>query len=380
MYAYDEIKTVHLEITERCNASCPQCSRNINGGETNQYLQDRELTLTDIKKIFPINFIEQLSHIYMCGNYGDPIVAKDTLEIFRYFRNHNNNILLTMNTNGSARTKEWYVELANILKPNGYIIFSIDGLEDTNHIYRRNTSFEKIIENASAFINAGGIAHWEFIVFKHNEHQVQQAHQLSKELGFIKFQAKKTARFGSALSGSVKQGSTFVDRKGNKIEIAMPENSEYRNKKLVDISEKVGQIPIVTLPTTFDEIKDQLNPEFFDSPLIPMYDMTTIDCKVKKEKSLYISAEGIVQPCCWIAGTMYSWYHMYKRTQIWKYINKVGLDKLNAKNNSIEDILKGNYFNLIEESWNKPSCGQGKLAICARTCGVDLETFTKQYS
>ncbi len=29
IYRYNEIKTVHLEITERCNASCPMCARNI---------------------------------------------------------------------------------------------------------------------------------------------------------------------------------------------------------------------------------------------------------------------------------------------------------------------------------------------------------------
>jgi MoaA/NifB/PqqE/SkfB family radical SAM enzyme len=380
MYAYNEIKTVHLEVTERCNASCPQCSRNINGGETNQYLQDRELSLLDIEKIFPISFVEQLTHIYLCGNYGDPIVAKDTLDIFKYFRKHNSNILLSMNTNGSARTAEWYAELATILKPNGHVIFSIDGLEDTNHIYRRNTNFNKIIENAKAFIKAGGVAYWEFIVFQHNEHQVDKAEQISKDLGFVKFQAKKTARFSSSLTGTVKNGAIFIDRKGNKIEIAMPDNPKYRNEKIIEMSEKVGQITTITLPTTYDEIKDHINPELLNNPLIPLYDRTLIDCKVKKEKSLYISAEGLVQPCCWVANTLYSWHHMYKRTLIWKYINKVGVNKLNAKQYSIKDIVEGEYLKLIEESWEKPTCSQGKLTVCARTCGRDLETFSKQYA
>lgn len=379
MYAYKEIKTVHLEITERCNANCPQCSRNINGGEENPYLDNRELSLQDIKNIFPSDFVEQLSHIYMCGNYGDPIIAKDTLEVFKYFRNIKSSILLSMNTNGSARTTDWWIELAHILGKNGYVIFSIDGLSDTNHIYRRNTNFEKIIENAKMFINAGGTAHWEFIVFNHNEHQVEQAEQLSKELGFTKFQTKKTARFSSALNGTVKQKSTFVDKKGNKIEISIPNNPKYRNEKLLDMSKKLGQLSTVTLPTTYNEIKGQLNPELFNSPLMPLYDKTIIDCKVKKEKSLYISAEGIVQPCCWVASTMYSWFHMYKRTQIWKYINKVGIKNISAKEHSIKDIVEGEYLKLIEESWNKPACSQGKLTVCSKTCGIDTETFSKQY-
>jgi MoaA/NifB/PqqE/SkfB family radical SAM enzyme len=378
MYDYNEIKTVHLEMTERCNASCPQCGRNINGGETNPYLKDRELDLISIQKIFPEKFIKQLTHIYMCGNYGDPIVAKDTLEAFRYFREVNKDIRLSMNTNGSARTEEWWKELASILKPNGHVIFSIDGLEDTNHKYRRNTNWDKIISNVEAFINAGGNAHWEFIVFQHNEHQVEEARELSIKLGFKYFQVKKTARFFSSMSGQIKQGSVIVDRKGNKIELQMPQNPEYLNEGLKQLRTEV--IPIVTLPTTYEEIKDKLGPELFNSSIIESYDKTEIDCKVKKEKNLYISAEGLVMPCCWMASTVYSWHHMHKRTQIWKYINKVGIDKINAHNYTIEEILDGDFFNMVQASWELPTCSQGKLTVCAKTCGKDLETFSKQYA
>ena len=378
MYNYDEIKTIHLEMTERCNAACPQCGRNINGGEVNPYLNDRELDFESVVQIFTVPFIKQLSHIYMCGNYGDPIVARDTLEVLRYFRKINPTIKLSMNTNASARTDDWWIELAEILKPNGHVIFSIDGLEDTNHIYRRNTNWDKIMSNAKAYILAGGIAHWEYIVFEHNEHQVDSARELSKQLGFDNFQVKKTGRFYSSLTGQVKQGSNFIDRKGNKIEIKMPKNPLYRNKGLENIDSQ--NIPVITLPTTYDEIKDRLNPELYNHNMIDQYDKTKIECKVKKEKNLYITAEGIVMPCCWMASTMYSWHHMYKRTQIWKYINKVGIDSINAHKHTVEEILKGDFFKLVESSWEVPTCSQGKLTICAKTCGKDLETFSKQYA
>ena len=380
MYDYNEIKTVHLEMTERCNAACPQCGRNINGGEDNPYLRDSELDLTSVQKIFPKSFVRQLTHIYMCGNYGDPVVAKDTLEVFRYFRQTNKDIKLGMNTNGSARTEEWWTELAEILKPNGYVVFSIDGLEDTNHKYRRNTNWNKIISNAKAFIDAGGKARWEYIVFEHNEHQVESAREYASVLGFENFQVKKTSRFFSSLSGQIKQGSRFVDRKGNKVELNLPKNPEYINDGLKNIQQETTTLPIVILPTSYEEIKDSLNPELFNTPVTKLYDNTVIDCKVKKEKTLYISAEGIVMPCCWMASTMYSWQYMHKRSQIWKYINKVGLKTINARYHSIKEILEGDFFKLVESSWDVPTCSQGKLTVCAKTCGKDLETFSKQYA
>jgi len=49
MYNYEDINTVHLEVTQRCNASCPMCDRNENGGAVNQHIKNnlQELSLDD---------------------------------------------------------------------------------------------------------------------------------------------------------------------------------------------------------------------------------------------------------------------------------------------------------------------------------------------
>ena len=77
----------------------------------------------------------------MCGNLGDPIVAKDTLEIFKYLRENNDNMLLHMHTNGSGRSVKWWTELASL---NVFVIFGIDGLGDTHSLYRINTNWDKL--------------------------------------------------------------------------------------------------------------------------------------------------------------------------------------------------------------------------------------------
>jgi MoaA/NifB/PqqE/SkfB family radical SAM enzyme len=380
MYQYNELKTIHLEITERCNAACPMCARNINGGEVNPWLKDNELSLSDIKQIFSqLDFIKQLEHIYMCGNYGDPIVAQDTLEVFKYFRECNPDILLSMNTNGSARTVEWWSELATVLGSKGHVIFSIDGLEDTNMIYRKNTIWYKIIDNVKSFIDAGGEAHWEFIVFKHNQHQIAEARELASTLGFKKFQVKKSARFLTA-NGSSRAVVRSVDRKGNEIVIEEPTITEYQNAG-TQIAKQLVREQEIIFPTRKVDLLGRLNPEMFDpnSELQKLYDTTEISCKVQKEKSLYISAEGVLQPCCWVAGQMYNWYHTPKGSQIWKLINVVGKDNINALKQPIKDIVESKYFqSMFKDSWNKNSCADGKLQICAKTCGK-IDAFAHQY-
>ena len=175
MYRYDDIRTVHLEITAKCQAACLQCDRNINGGELNPNINLDELSLEDCKKIFTPNLVKQLDSLFMCGNLGDPVVAKDSLEVMDYLRSQNSNIWLSMNTNAGAKKPDWWAELAKTFGRMGTVIFSLDGLEDTNHLYRQNVNWKIAIKNAQAFIDAGGRARWDYIIFEHNEHQLEDA-------------------------------------------------------------------------------------------------------------------------------------------------------------------------------------------------------------
>lgn len=387
LYKYEDIKTVHLEVTDRCNAACPMCARNINGGEDNPQLPDVELTLEDVKKIFLPEFISQLDRMYMCGNFGDPIVAKDTLEIFQYFRENNSRMTLSLHTNGSAKSIKWWKELAGVLGTRGYVVFSIDGLEDTNHLYRQNTVFSKIMENAKSFIDAGGRARWDYIVFAHNEHQVEQSEILAKEMGFEKFQFKKSARFFSNVSGTTKEIHQASNRKGTSALLQTPQNPKYRNSILDELSKisKTDESPIKFLPSKVTDLSKLGSQKFSldedkKTPMEKVWDKAEIQCKVAKEKSLYISAEGIVQPCCWTANQMYVWYWNPRSSQIWELIDQVGKDNINAKNKSLKEIVDGLFFQkILPESWSKSSCAEGKLAVCAKTCGSKYDAFTEQF-
>ena len=354
MYNYEDIRTIHLEVTQNCQAACPMCDRNMNGKGINPHINLDELTLEDCKKIFKPQFIQQLDTMYMCGNLGDPIIAKDTLEIFKYFRQENPNIWLSMNTNAGARDEMWWAKLAKTFGRMGAVIFSVDGLEDTNHLYRQGVNWKAVERSMDAFIEAGGRARWDFLVFEHNQHQVEEAEQLSKQKGFERFVAKKTGRFISSQSIKKEQHQA-ISKKGKETTILKKPVEKYQNKaisKYDKLIEKYGSI---------------------DS----YYDKAQINCKVKKENSLYITAEGLALPCCWTAGRMYKWWHKDPKVeQIWDFIpDKYLLDARNG----LDKVFETGIFDNIQNSWSKTSCDKGKLKVCSMKCGVEFDPFAEQF-
>jgi len=359
IYDYDSIRSVHLEITSKCNASCPMCARNKFGGPDNEFLPQSELTLDDIKRIFSEKFVKQLKRLYMCGNYGDPIAASDTLEVFEWLRQVNPNIDLGLHTNASARNPAWWATLAKSLNgERDYVKFGIDGLEDTNHIYRRGTSWQKIMANAAAYIDAGGSnPQWEYIVFKHNEHQVEEARMLSERMRFSQFRTKKTGRFFSNTNLKGKDQQEVWNRNGEiEYYIEKPSDTQYQNDSLSKEQELITKWG--SMQTYIDNAK--------------------ISCKVAAEKSLYISAEGLAFPCCWTANQLYVWYWPYKQSEIWTLIDH-NTDNVNALQKGLSSVVEGEYFRRIYDSWYKPSVSEGKLRVCSRICGTDFDQFASQF-
>jgi MoaA/NifB/PqqE/SkfB family radical SAM enzyme len=352
MYRYEDIREVHLELTTRCNASCPQCPRNLSGGPANPGLPLVELSLADVKRIFPTDLVKRLRKLYACGNYGDPMVAKDTLAIFEHLRGENAAMELGMFTNGSGRTASFWEGLAKV---TSYVRFSIDGLADTNHIYRRGTHWGRIMESVRAFVGAGGRAEWDFIVFKHNEHQLDAARALAESLGFKRFFLKKTSRFFSA--GSV-AGKPVRERGGEvAYVIEEPDNPLFRNPAVVRLAQ-VGQVG------RFADYQAE----------------TDIACKAAQHSRLYVSAEGLVFPCCW-TGALYPPNKPVGTAQMWDLVRQLpaGKDSLDARRSSIRDIVHGPFFQeLVPGGWPKRSVAEGRLEPCVRACGGH-DTHAAQY-
>jgi hypothetical protein len=315
----------------------------MSGGEVNPALPLAELSLEDIKTIFPSELVRRLRKIYACGNYGDPMVAKDTLAIFEHWRSENATMELGMFTNGSGRTPSFWAALAKVVS---YVRFSIDGLEDTNHLYRRGTSWPRIMESIGAFIGAGGRAEWDFIVFKHNEHQLDEARALAQKLGFQRFFLKKTSRFFSTTAGS----KQVRDRDGSAAYvIEEPENPLFRNAAVVRLTQ-VGR------GDAFADYQAE----------------TEIRCKAAQHSRLYVSAEGLVFPCCW-TGALYPPGRPAGSAQVWELVRRLpkGTASLDGRQHSIREILEGPFFQeLVPAGWEKRRVSEGRLEQCVKACGA----------
>ena len=318
MYRYQDIKEIHFEITTKCQARCPQCPRRVpGGGVLNPFITLDEVSLDQFKEWFPEDFLKQLTKFFMCGNLGDPIIARDTLAIFEYLREINPKILLAMNTNGSARDKHFWQRLGEL---DLDIMFGIDGLEDTHHLYRVGTDWHKIMDNIKTFISAGGRAHWHMLVFKHNEHQVEECRQLSKDMGFRWFDAKHSTRW-TAFELAV------IDDTGKRLHTIEPSNYsiEMHYKQ-----ETVKQVH------------------------------TVINCKAVGYKQIYVSANGNVNPCCWLD---LEWVNPWQQSRI-DYIEKINSFP-NLNKSSLEEIFEKGHFDAIESTW-----GIKPLQECSKQCGA----------
>ena len=183
---YNELVQIHVELTNACNAACPMCQRFFNGSPlTRPDLDLAQITLEKFKKYFPPEVIKKTNLIMFCGTQGDPCMAKDFYEICEYISETSNQTAVRVNTNGGMRNPEWWEKVGKLFGKNSthkfkhwIMTFSIDGLEDTNHIYRRNVKWDKLMANVKAFIAGNGKYNrttWDYLIFGHNEHQIAEA-------------------------------------------------------------------------------------------------------------------------------------------------------------------------------------------------------------
>jgi len=365
MFDYQVIDEYQIEVTSYCNAACPQCPRNDLGGTVNPYMPLTHLDRRVIDCAFTVDLCQRLRQIFFCGSYGDPIMHPDFLDILRDFRRKNATLWLYLHTNGGVHDSDYWREVANIMDGHGQIDFGIDGLADTLGIYRRNVNFDHVMANAQAFIDAGGRAQWNFIVFRHNQHQVNTAKELSQRMGFFNFLARRTGRFFHHGQEEELSFWPIHDRQGNTLgNLEPPTEPEWRNCS-------TARLP---------ELKKQYG------DLASYFDTTPIKCDALMGRKVAINVEGLVLPCNFFNHNLYDarfytdalpganrLHNHNGRNQVRDFLERYGLDQLDIHQCSLSKIFDCDMWADLVSSWNK-NRQQGRLFECAMTCG---EKFTK---
>lgn len=186
-----EVEWLQVENTTKCNAWCPACGRNQQGFGLNSGIVIEDLPTARFQEV--LEKLPNLTTIQFSGTFGDVMAAHNVLEHVELAMRYCSKMQL--HTHGGLRSQTWWTDLAVMLADfNHDVWFALDGLKGVHEIYRQGTDFDKTIANATAFIQAGGCATWQFIPWAHNEHQIKDCMRLSQQLGFRKFKFVTSVR------------------------------------------------------------------------------------------------------------------------------------------------------------------------------------------
>ena len=365
-----------IDLTDHCNSKCPLCARHKTSYndevavlKPDPSMNRSFISLDDWRKWFPIDTLRKTKLIYFQGSFGEPTLNPDLLEIYDYTLRANKSIVFQMSTNGGTRDQEFWGRLGALMGSShrdSFLIFSIDGLSDTLHQYRVGVDYNKVIESARSFIQAGGPAVWRMLVFKHNQHQTKRCRTISRLMGFKDFQHTPV--------------NDLYDAKGNG-----DGTFTYEYKGVVHKLEAVAS--------------QVFNPA-------PVEEDSEIVCKyghgIKKVGQLRIDSRGIVHACCFHQSRLRFFYPEYyihdniDAPPIFRdinnpnkgvgaeYMQKVfydnviplieeqgGLKSLSLKHNSLEKILQSPFFQCsLANSW------KSRPHICSDYCGVSRKNVS----
>jgi MoaA/NifB/PqqE/SkfB family radical SAM enzyme len=171
---------INSEPTSFCNLKCLFCPTgkgyNRSGGFASTELYEKTFRR-----------IGRYVYLLTIHGWGEPLMHKNLPEIISLA--HENRIGTVVTTNGSLLTKELSREI--IFSKLDYLLLSVDGASNESYQkYRIGGSFDAVVNNLKFLISLKKgsnrltpFIEWQFIVFKHNEHELPVAKKLAEDIG-----------------------------------------------------------------------------------------------------------------------------------------------------------------------------------------------------
>lgn len=315
-YTVDQVGRLQLEITNYCNARCPQCSREdfIVAGKAD-WLNNRNISIEDIVTWFGDYEWKNLRTIHFCGDVDEPTLNRDIEQMIEFFLplvGDEGRIYVA--TNGGTRDSTFWSRMGKMSANSGgrlRVVFAIDGLVDTNHIYRRQVRWGKLEQNFTRYIQEGGFAIWQFIAFEHNYHQIELAREESQQLGFKNFMLIDSGRFTH-------------EKDADEIKTEAPPE-DYVG---IDEGEVTEMVACKAMPNSGQDVFDPVH------------------------ANLYVDFNGLVLPCCWLGNQA-----EIKRLRATYMINA----GLSLHDMELDKILQGGFWKSIWENMEDDP-------VCQRKC------------
>jgi len=209
-----------IDPSNICNLKCPFCPT----GQRRGTRKPRLLKFEEFKKIIDI-LGKYLIHIDLC-NWGEPLMNNEIYDMILYAKKFF--IDIKLDTNVTLIDEDKAIKLVN--SGIDKVILSIDGAsKETYPVYRVGGDFKKVIKNVKILVEAKKqlkkdkpFLEWQFLVFKHNEDEIEKAKKLAFVLGV------DMISFGTPYCQDIDWVSTKKEFSGKYYEI---DNKEVKFKK-----------------------------------------------------------------------------------------------------------------------------------------------------
>lgn len=172
---------ITIDPTNYCNLRCPLCPT----GNGMLAQTKAMLTLKDFKRL--IDQVSEYAFEISLMNWGEPLLNAQIFEMIRYC--HSKRLSVSMSTNLTRLTPD----MVDPLLQSGldYLIVSLDGVSQEAYSHYRvggdvetvRSNLRQLISRRSELGQQYPEVRWQFIVMKHNEHEMAEAQRLADEIG-----------------------------------------------------------------------------------------------------------------------------------------------------------------------------------------------------
>lgn len=280
------INGFHVEPTNICTLKCSGCARTRFIDQWPQHWKNHNLDIDDFLNFLDIDITDL--KITFCGNYGDPIYHPRFIEMVSRIKNRGAHVSII--TNGSYKTRDWWNDLCRVLTKTDSIQFSIDGVPENFTNYRINADWKSIRQGIEICVSNKINTIWKFIPFKFNQQDIESARIISKELGMSEFLLDPSDRY------------------------------DNKTEHLIPVDELVGSRKFARE----NSVKE-------------------IDPKCYRGKEHFITATGHYSPCCFVADHRFYYKTVFGKTKSFFDIRKVTFSQLMFKdpiNEFFDDLSK----------------------------------------